>query len=197
MMRKLLYQLLLDILKRRGIALDGLSFAGMIKVRVLPFDRHDEIAYWWLSGRMNERERSRYTAVEAHNLVTLAGKKALLTYLSNQESTNPAWARQFGVGNFPIISVTPGDTSVQGEFYRNNPSAVVISNNAQGNPTTIDLTTIFSGTNGNGRWFSVGLFGSGATSTTGTGQLNTHALISPSYVKATGNVSIDYQIQLN
>lgn len=197
-LRRLIHRALVDILKRRGIALDGISFDGLIKVREMPFNHHDEIARWWLSGRMSEREKERYTVCEARNLMTIAGKTALLTYLSNQYPKSPAWAQQFGVGSFPISSVSPGDTSVQGEFYRNNPSAVIVSNNAQGVPTTLDLTTIFNGTNGNGRWFSAGLFGGGnATSSTGTGQLNTHALISPSYVKATGTISIDYTITLN
>ncbi len=202
-LRKRIHQALVDILERRGIALDGLHFDGLIKVRELPFDCHDEIARWWLpeivdgrlirAARMSEREKERYTACEAHNHLTVSGRTALLAYLSSRELTNPPWSQQFGVGNFPIASVDTADTSVQGEFYRNNPSSIVISGNNQ-----IDLTTIFSGTNGNGRWFSAGLFGGGnATSSTGTGQLNTHALIKPSYVKATGNVSIDYQIIVN
>ncbi len=191
MWQELLHNLLRDILRRRGVSLDALRFDGLIKVRELPFESEDEITTWWLEGRMSEREKERYSVVEAHNVLTLNGRAALLNYFGNPNPTSPPWSQQFGVGNFPIISVSPGDTSVQGEFYRNNPSAVVITGNNQ-----IDLTTIFSGTNGNGRWFSCGLWGNGASSTVNTGTLNTHALISPSYVKSTGNIAIDYRIIL-
>lgn len=164
-------------------------WCGIIKVRELPKDiTLQDYEEWW--PRLSEHERERYTAYEAHNILTLSGFNQLLTYISSSTATTLGFSQYFAVGTFPIITVQAGDTSVQGEIFRAVPSSATTIGNQ------LTLSTFFGASQGNGNYTNAGLYGVNATSTLGSGTLMTHTLYT--YTKSNGTpISNDYIIVLN
>ena len=95
------------------------------------------------------------------------------------------------MGTGAINLVQAGDTTLVTELYRAVPSSYSVTGN------TVDISTFFSTSNGNGTLTNCGLFGIAATGTANSGTLMTHALLN-NYVKSnTNTVTFDYLITLN
>lgn len=167
---------------------EHLRFSGLVRVRELPRDcALSDFLEWW--PRLTERERERWTAYERKNVLTLAGRAQLLTYLSSSTATTLGFAQYFAVGTFPIISVSAGDTSIQSEIFRAVPNTSVITGNQ------VDISTYFGPSQANGIYTNAGLFGINASSTLNSGTLMTHTLYS--YAKSNGTpITNDYLVTL-
>lgn len=171
---------------------DKLLYIGRILVRELPQDWSEEqFKREW--ARKSERQRDKYTVYEAKNLITTNGRSQILTYIGSTAGAGAGiagFAQYFAVGTFPVIQVTPNDTTVNTELTRLVPTTTTISGN------TIDISTFFSASTGNGNWTNCGIFGVNATGTSGSGTLMTHALFS--YAKTSAQaVTADYLITIN
>lgn len=142
---------------------------GHILLRELPHDctLFDFLDMW---PKLTPKERDRYTVAEHHNTLTSSGRAQVLTYLSSSYATTLGFAQQFSVGTFPINTVSPGDTAVQGEIFRATPQTITITG------TQVDVATYFGPSQANGSYTSCGLYGIAATSTLGTGTLMTHSI---------------------
>jgi hypothetical protein len=199
---EMINRFLMEMVRRRGIVLahEELAYVGIIRWRELPFTSPEEYQKWWLplrdsggriirSALMSEREKSRYTVHEDHNILTSSGRQYLLTYLSSTSANTPPFAQYFAIGNFPINSVDPGDTSVQGEIYRAVPSTTTITG------TQLDLDTFIPSGSALGTYTNVGLLGVNAVGTLGgAGTLMTHAL--STYNKGSIAVTASYLLNL-
>lgn len=178
---------------------DTLHVNGLIRVREIPFETEAEWRYWWLpernlsgriirAARMSDREKERYTAAEAPNILVSGGITALMTYLGYGSGTvvSPSFFSQyFAVGNITLNQVQSNDTSVAGEYFRAVPSLASVSDVQQ------DLSTFFGSTQGNGSITNAGLFGVNATATIGSGTLMTHSQFT--YTKVNGTpITADY-----
>jgi len=169
---------------------DNMLFVGRIRTRCLPPITKEEFLAWW--PKLSERERDQYTVYETKNLITTAGRAQLLTYIGAAALSAPVvpFAMYFAVGTFPINTVNPGDTAVNGELFRAVPTTSTVTGN------TVDISTFFSTSDANGTYTNCGIFGNNATSTPGSGTLVTHALYS--YTKTVFNsLTNDYLITLN
>ncbi len=173
---------------------------GLIRARAVPFDSEEEWRYWWLPeikdgkiirpARMSDQEKDRYTVAEARNILTSNGIGAVLGYIGSSSGSTEQFAQQFAIGDIAINSVSAGDTSLAGEIFRAAPSLSNITG------VQIDLSTFIGSTQAAGNWTNVGLFGNGATSSSGSGTLMTHSLFT--YTKVNGTpVTVDYLITQN
>jgi len=173
---------------------------GIIKVRPVPFETEEEFTYWWCDekdenglvirpARMSEKEKERYTVYETENLITTNGINNILTFLGLSSGTATLFSKWFAVGTGAISGVDRADTSLATELYRLQPTGTAIIGYQQ------DVSILFTGSNGNGTWTNSGFFGGSATSTPGSGTLETHALYS--YTKTTGSVTNDYVFLLS
>ncbi len=163
-------------------------FVGIVRVRELPYGiTEKDFLEWW--PRADEKERDRYTAYEHKNILTTNGRNQLLTYISSGLATTLGFAQEFAVGTFPITSVSPGDTAVQGEIFRAAPNTITITGQQ------VDISTFFGSSQANGNYTNCGLYGINATSTLGSGTLMTHTLYS--YNKQNGQaITNDYLVQV-
>lgn len=191
------------LLRHLGVPPEYLHITGTIRFRRIP-DDWDEATYrhWWLpewnadgtkiirEARMSPREKDHYTVHEAGNLLTTNGRTAILTYMSSTAANTPAFAQYFAVGTFPLVTVSPGDTALGTELYRAIPGTVTITG------TQLDLATVLGSSSAVGTLTEAGIFGKNATSTAGSGQLQTHALLN-SFVKANGaTYTVDYLLSI-
>lgn len=142
---------------------------GHILLRELPpgCELEDFLDMW---PKLSLKERDRYSVAEHRNTLTSAGRAQVLTYLSSSYATTLGFAQQFSVGTFPINTVSPGDSAVQGEIFRATPQTATITG------TQVDVSTFFGPSQANGLYTNCGLYGLAATSTLGTGTLMTHSL---------------------
>ena len=182
-----------------------LGFKNDIRAYAVPFETMEEVDRWFSPAfrvdgkgrrmavgepRMSKRERERYLVACGHNLITNNGKSAIVGYLGTAGTLNDPFATELAAGSGAISKVAGGDTSMPGEFYRQQPTSLIYTGSTQ-----IDIQTLITGSNGNGSWTNIGLWGSSAASgTLGSGVLYTHALFG--YTKATGSVYIDYIITI-
>lgn len=191
--------LLLEAARRRGLlAHEGIK--GLIRFRELPFADYAEYERWWLplydsAGKiirgalMSEREKSRYDVSETSNILTVAGRNQVLTYIASQNSNTAPFAQYFAIGNFPINSVNPGDTSIQGEIFRAPPSTTNITG------TQVDLATFIPQGQALANFSNVGLLGINSLPGIGAaGTLVTHALTT--YTKGNVPVTSDYVLSM-
>ena len=157
-------------------------------------------AYWWLpevdergcivrESRMNRVEKERYHAYETTNLITLLGRQQLLTDIGQGISATN-FTQYLGIGTGPIVSVSPGDTSIPTEIIRvgNNGYYVDLVNSGT------HINFFLTAAQGNAAYSSVGIWGGGASGTPGgAGTLYSHAL--SSFTKTSSNaLSIDYGV---
>lgn len=183
---------------------ESLAIEGHLRIFQLP-DGWDEATYryWWCGqeqdergqflsdARMSRREKERYGIHESHNLMTAQGLYILLSYLVQPYGTASNFAQYFGVGTGAISQVATADTTIATEIARVQPAgAFFITGNTQ------SITCFFGTGVGTGTWTNGGLFGNGATSTLGTGQLLTHSLLS--YPKGAGvSSTLEYTFTVN
>lgn len=150
-----------------------------------------EYGKWWPSLSQGEQQRWKeaHQCLETHNLLTVSGRTQLLSYVGSNAALSAPFSQYLAIGTFPIASVSGGDTSVQGELYRQIPNTAVVTG------TQIDIQTVIAAANANATWTSCGLYGLNATSTSGSGTLMTHALLS--YIKTSAQgVTVDYLVNL-
>src|SRR5579885_508893 len=169
---------------------ERLHICGRIRVREVPFETEAEWARWWLcernlSGevigpaRMSDREKERYTVVEASNILVASGISQVLNYVGSTNGNATGFAQYFAVGNIVITQVFSNDTSVAGEYFRAAPSLSAVSGVQQ------DISVFAGTTQANGSITNAGLFGNGATATLNSGTMMTHSLFS--YLKTSSN----------
>lgn len=175
---------------------DHFHISGLIRAREVPFETAEEWAYWWLgefdsqgrmirAPRMSAKEKERYTAAEANNILVLGGITQVLAYVGASNGNTTGFAQYFALGNISINQVESNDTSVAGEFFRGAVSMSAISG------VQTDISMFAGTTQANGSITNAGLFGAGATATIGSGTLMTHSLFS--YTKTNANpVTFDY-----
>jgi hypothetical protein len=177
------------LIKQLGIPIEKLCFDGDIRFREIPAEWSAE-DYRCYYPAMTERDRQRLTVHEVHNILTSSGRTQILSYIGNGSANSAAFAQYFALGTFPVNSVNPGDTSVQGEIFRVAPSSATITG------TQVDIYSQIGTTQAVGTLTNGGLYGINATSASGSGTLMTHALLN-NFVKASGQAySIDYLINL-
>ena len=126
----------------------------------------------------------------AKNLITNAGISQLLTNhgVQAQASMQP-FSQILSMGNGSITGVTRSDTSVAGDGFATGARKAPASHANTGFSVTI--TTNFLATDGVGTWTNGGLYGGGsATTTTGTGTLESHFLFS--FTKGSTAYAINY-----
>ena len=183
--------------------IETITFSGIIKIHEWPADwTIDDIVYWTLPetdrdgkiirpARMSKKELERYQVREYHNLLTSAGRTQLLSFAGSNNATTLGFAQYLAIGAGPINVVGAGDTFLANEIYRQVPNSTAITG------TQNDIATIIGTNTAPGTWVEYGLFGKNATATPSSGQLNTHALANPSYVKVNGTpVTVDYLVSL-
>lgn len=177
---------------------EKIHVCGLIRAREVPFATEEEWKYWWLperneSGkiirlaRMSEREKERYTAAEAPNILVDDGITQVLSYIGSATGNATGFAKYFAVGNISITEIKSNETSLANEYYRVAPATSNISG------VQIDISSFFGASNGNGNITNAGLFGGSATATLGSGTLMTKSLFKYSKVDGTPIV-IDYLI---
>lgn len=163
-------------------------FTGILLIRELPRELDDTQEYMKWYPRMSERERDRYTVLEARNLLTNAGRTQLLTF-AGASGTTTAFAQYYSVGTGPIYVAQSSDTTLSSELYRAVPNSSTIVGNG------VTISTQFTTTQAVGTYTNSGIWGNGATGTSGSGTLMTHLLYN--YTKTnTVTVSNDYLISL-
>lgn len=176
-----------------------IHISGLIRAREVPFETEEEWKYWWLGEfengkmirppRMNEKEKETYTVAQEHNILVQGGITAVLSYLgygSGTLVTPTNFSQYFALGNIPInqASLTSGDTSLAGEYFRAVPSLATVSGTQQ------DLSMFTSPAMAVGNITNGGLWGGSASATLGTGTLMTKSLFT--YSKGASPVTFDY-----
>lgn len=183
---------------------------GYFKIRVIPQEWTEaDIRYWWCDerdeqgrlirpARMSQREKDRYNAPlidqhgreceEIHNLLTNTG---ISTFLTNSSVTSTGsmipFAQILEVGSGSISGVQRTDTTITGALSpRKAPTGYTITG------TQTDISFSFASGDAVASWTNIGLWGNGATTTAGTGSLETHALFT--YNKLSVAVTVDYFI---
>lgn len=166
---------------------EHIRFCGTIRIAELPA-RCTEADYleWW--PMITERERDRYRVREHHNILTLAGRAQLLSYIASSGAISSAFGQFIAIGNLPVVVIYPGQTFVVGEYYRSAPSTV-FSIGSQ-----IDLSMYMGPSQAVGTMTNAGIFGSNATATLQSGTLFTHTLLN--YTKSSTPITLDYLVNL-
>lgn len=155
-------------------------FKGILEVYELPYETEAEFLRYW--PRLTEREKRRMLAMRYHNIVTQRGINNINAFYQASGSTVNGFSKYFAVGTGALNGVALGDTSLATEVFRKVPTSTSVVGNS------IIITTLFLGTEGGHSgtnpvtYTNSGLFGGAATSTLGSGDINTHALYS--YTKA-------------
>jgi hypothetical protein len=177
---------------------ETIGIKGRLSIIELPHDMSDEELRYWLEpeteldpetglyrikrpARMSAGEQRSRTVLEANNLITNAGMTQLLNNMSvTGQGTMQTFAQIFSVGNGLITGVARTDTSVVGDGFASGSRKVPASFSIVGFTTTI-ISNFASG-DAVSVWTNAGFYGfkvsgaQNATTTAGTGQLNTHVL---------------------
>ncbi len=175
---------------------DTLHIEGILRIYEVPPELLDKnfLLKWyrhitkkgWKHLTLADKAREGKQVVEAHNLITTAGRTQILNFIGASGSTG-AFAKYYSVGTGAIYVVQPSDTALANELFR----AVPASYSVVGNQVTI--TTNFGTSQANGTYTEAGLWGGAASGTLGSGTLYTHLLYS--YVKVNGVAIInDYTL---
>lgn len=182
--------------------MDTIGIRGIITVHEIPDWCDEEFAIRWAAMTEDEK-RARQVQLadgrwQAENLITNTGIALILKNLSvaGQGSMNPV-TQILSVGNGALTGVTRSDTGVIGDGFGTNARKAPSSFAVTGFSTTI--TTNYASGDANGTWTNVGFYGwsgsANATTTTGSGALQTHALFS--YVKGASAVAVAYSFTLS
>jgi hypothetical protein len=167
---------------------EAVGVHGIITLHKIPDEWTDEdFRYWWCPvtaptgqiiqpARISDETKRLWLAHEpVGNLITNTGINTLLTNTGVQATGSmTVFSQILSVGNGSIIGVTRTDTSVAGDGFATGARKAPASHANTGFSVTV--TTNFSTTDAVGNWTNIGLYGNGATTTTGSGSLMTHAL---------------------
>lgn len=186
--------------------MDGLKIRGIIRVYTYPqewdiptlnywcCDERDRQGHLLHAPRMGQKAKTRYLVYETENLITNAGIANILTMLSAQPGNANWFSQVFSCGNYPITGVARTDTQVAGESGLVNNRKNAAGYSITGSQT--DIAYVYQGGDANGPWTNVGLYGGGsATTTDGTGTLQTHAMFS--YDKPNTQITVDYILSIS
>lgn len=182
------------------------GLTGRIKIRQWPnwLDPESETEFLKWRPTISAREWDRYTVPllvegkeveEAHNLITNLGITTILGNMGNStQSFLNVFSQILSVGNGALTGVLRTDTAVAGDGFATNsrrqPSSLIITG------LLADTGINFLSGDANGTWTNVGYYGwklsnsTNATTTAGTGQLNSHSMFL--FTKGAGPLTVDY-----
>ena len=189
------------------------SIHGIITLHQIPDEwTDDDFIYWWCpvtapNGQIlqparirDEVKRSWLTPLsdgrlQAENLITNNGISQLLTNIGVQaQASMQPFAQILSVGNGSITGVTRTDTSVAGDGFATGARKAPASHANTGFSVTV--TTSLLSTDAVGILSNIGFYGGGsATTTAGTGTLESHALFS--FNKGSAAYAINYVFLLS
>lgn len=171
--------------------IEPLAVHGIVTLHKIPDEWTDEdFKYYWCPltapngqilqpARISDETKRLWLAHEpVENLITNAGISQLLTNqgVQAQASMQP-FSQILSMGNGAITGVTRADTSVAGDGFATGARKAPASHANTGFSVTV--TTNFLTTDAVGAWSNGGMYGGGsATTTTGTGTLESHFLFS-------------------
>lgn len=175
---------------------------GIITLHKIPDEWTDEdFKYWWCPitapngqilqpARISDQDkRNRIVLPPVENLITNTGINTLLTNTGVQSTGSMiVFSQILSVGNGAITGVTRTDTGVAGDGFATGARKAPASHANTGFSTTI--TTNLLSTDAVGTLTNLGFYGNGATTTTGSGNLMTHALFS--FVKGSFAYAVNY-----
>lgn len=171
---------------------DTCRLEGILRIYEVPEELW--LVRWWKYVRkkgwkhltLAEKAREGKLVVEAHNLITSAGRTQILSFIGASGATN-AFSQYYAVGTGAIYVVQPSDSSLAGELFRAIPASFSVVGNA------VTISTPFSTSQGNGTYTNSGIFGNNATGTANSGVLMTHLLYT--YTKTSAiSITNDYTI---
>lgn len=187
--------------------MEHIGVHGIITIHKIPDEWSDEdFKHWWCpvtapNGQIlqparitDEVKRAWLTPLadgrlEAENLITNNGISTLLANTGVQSTGSMiVFSQILSLGNGTITGVTRADTSVAGDGFATGARKAPASHANTGFSVTV--TTNLLSTDAVGTWTNLGLYGNGATTTTGTGTLQTHALFS--FVKGSVAYAVNY-----
>lgn len=186
---------------------------GIITLHKIPDEWSDEdFRYWWCpvtaaNGQIvqparisDETKRAWLTPLadgrlQVENLITNNGISQLLTNMGVQaQASMQPFSQILSLGNGSISGVTRADTSVAGDGFTTGARKAPASHANTGFSVTI--TTNLLSTDAVGTLTNLGFYGGGsATTTTGTGTLETHALFS--FSKGSIAYAVNYVLLLS
>lgn len=175
---------------------------GLITIHKIPDEWSEaDFRYWWCPitapngqilqpARIGDETKRLWLAHEPiENLITNTGISTLLTNTGVQSTASMiAFAQILSVGNGSITGVTRGDTSVAGDGFATNARKAPSSHANTGFSVTV--TTQYASGDAVGSWSNLGFYGNNATTTTGSGQLMTHALFT--FPKGSAAYAVNY-----
>jgi hypothetical protein len=183
----------------RGLE-ETIGVCGLLRIRELPeeWSEADYLKYWCgerdEQGRMlqkpriSEKEKERYTVLEARNQLMVQGRGFALSYLGATNGNASAFGKYLAIGTGALQATSPTDTQLVNEVFRVLQSA----NTVQG--SQVDINFQLTAANAQVVMTESGLFGGSASSTANSGTLCTHVLFS--YTKGAFPISCDYIINL-
>lgn len=189
---------------------DLVKWNGKLKIRRIPdVWTPEDYDYWWLprevypvghklagqvkvGARLSEEEKDNLTVCESENTLLVAGVTSVLDYViaTGTPSVSP-FISYMAFGEGSISSINTLATSLATEFARKAITSIV-NYGAQAT-----MTAVTAAGDAVGNWTCIGWFGgASASSTLGSGQLQSEVLIFPAFVKGATSYSNDYQVGL-
>lgn len=148
------------------------------------------------SARLSDEQKARWAVLEAENMIMNRGMTQILNNLSvpGVGQMQP-FGQVLSLGNGAITGITRTDTGVSGDGFGTNsrktlPASSLISFHL------VIVSVSYAGGDANGTLTNGGLYGVNAstgqqaTTSAGTGQLNTHVMLN--YPKGGNAIAIDY-----
>lgn len=187
--------------------MDTLKWRGVLKVREAPASwTIEDFEYWWfpqlvdpktkrvlIPARMSEKEKDHLTIATSENMLLINGVQTILSYIIDQSTTSPGVMFQYlALGNGVISAVEPADSSVSGEYYRQQ-----ITNLSNFGASAVISVVVAAGSGTSTGITNAGWFGIAASGTLGTGTLMSHVMYLPNIVKGAGQqFTFDYSVEL-
>jgi hypothetical protein len=193
--------------------MENISIRGVITLYKIPDWWSDEMfKYWWCPetdslghilrpARMSDEVKAQHIAKPpVENLITNNGLTSLLSNMciSGIGSLYPFF-QILSVGNGAITGVARADTAVAGDGFTTGARKAPTSYTVTG--FSAQVVTNFASGDAVGTWTNVGIYGynsgsaQNATTTSGTGNLNTHALYN--FTKGSSAYALNYAFTLS
>lgn len=194
--------------------MEHLNIHGIITLYKIPDEWSDEdFKYWWCPGthpmtgeilrpaRISDEAKSQLIAkAPVENLITNNGLTSLLSNMciSGIGSLYPFF-QILSVGNGAITGVARADSSVAGDGFATGARKAPTSYSVTG--FSAQVVTNFASGDAVGTWTNIGIYGynsgsaQNATTTSGTGNLNTHALYN--FTKGSSAYALNYAFTLS